>query len=39
MKLRAAIALAGYIENPDEEHVLPNPLDKNVADVIAESIR
>lgn len=28
MKIRAAEALAGYIENPSEDTILPNPLDK-----------
>lgn len=28
MKIRAALAIAGYIENPDEDNILPNPLDK-----------
>lgn len=28
MKIRAAEALANYITDLDEEHILPNPLDK-----------
>lgn len=28
MKIRAAEALAAYISDPDEDHILPNPLDK-----------
>lgn len=38
MKLAAAEALAAYVVNPTEEMIIPNPLDKNVANVIAESI-
>ncbi len=39
MKMAAALALANYIENPDEDHVLPNPLDKQVAEVVAEAMK
>jgi len=35
MKLRAAHALADYIPNPTEDMILPNPLDKGVAEVVA----
>ena len=35
MKLRAAHALADYISNPTEDMILPNPLDKGVAEVVA----
>ena len=38
MKLSAAEALAAYVENPTENLIIPNPLDKNVVHVIAESI-
>lgn len=38
MKLAAAEALAAYVVNPTEEMIIPNPLDKNVANIIAESI-
>ena len=38
MKLSAAEALAAYVENPTENMIIPNPLDKNVVHVIAESI-
>ncbi len=38
MKLAAAEALAEYVENPTENMIIPNPLDKNVVHVIAESI-
>ena len=37
--MAAAIALANYIENPDEDNVLPNPLDKQVAEVVAEAMK
>lgn len=35
MKIRAAEALASYIENPTEDNILPNALDKWVAEVVA----
>lgn len=38
MKLNAAKALADYVQNPTQDMIIPNPLDKNVADVIAESL-
>ncbi len=34
-KLQAAQALADYVKNPTEEQIIPSPLDKNVANVIA----
>ena len=37
-KLAAAQALANYVENPTEDKIIPSPLDKNVADVIASVI-
>ena len=39
MKMAAAHALANYIENPTEDSILPNPLDKNVANVVAEAMK
>ena len=39
MKLRAAEALASYVTNPHEENILPNALDKWVANVVAEAMR
>jgi len=39
MKLAAAEALAGYVENPTEEKIIPNPLDKNVAKIVAEAVK
>lgn len=35
MKIRAAEALASYVENPTDDNILPNPLDKWVAEVVA----
>ncbi len=37
-KLAAAQALADYVKNPTEDEIIPSPLDKNVADVIASVI-
>jgi malate dehydrogenase (oxaloacetate-decarboxylating) len=34
-KYRAAKALANYVTDPNEQHLLPNPLDKGVAEVVA----
>lgn len=39
MKIRAAEALAGYVKDPTADAILPNPLDKGVADVVAEAMR
>ncbi len=39
MKIRAAEALANYITDLDEEHILPNPLDKWVASVVCEAMK
>ena len=39
MKMAAAHALANYIETPDDDHVLPDPLDKGVAEVVAEAMK
>ncbi|EKD66820.1 MAG: hypothetical protein ACD_49C00009G0045 [uncultured bacterium (gcode 4)] len=38
MKINAAEALAGYVENMSEDKIIPNPLDKNVANIIADSM-
>jgi malic enzyme len=38
MKLRAARALADYVQNPTSEMVLPNVLDKEVNRMIAKAI-
>ncbi len=37
MKIAAAEALASYVTNPDDEHILPDALDKWVADVVCEA--
>jgi malate dehydrogenase (oxaloacetate-decarboxylating) len=37
-KLKAAKALADYVENPTPENIIPSPLDKKVAEVIAKVI-
>lgn len=39
MKLAAARALAGYVVNPDVDHIVPNPLDKKVAKAVAEAVK
>ena len=39
MKLAAAHALANYVVNPDEEHIIPDCLDKGVAMVVADAVK
>lgn len=39
MKIAAAHALANYLEYPTADEILPSPLDKNIATVIAEAIK
>lgn len=39
MKINSAIALANYVRNPTVDEIIPNALDKNIADVIAEQIK
>ena len=39
MKINAAQSLADYVENPTPEMILPNALDKNVAKIIADSVK
>lgn len=39
MKLAAAHALAEYVTNPTPEMIIPNALDKNVAQVVAEAVK
>ena len=39
MKIEAAIALAEYVKNQTVEQIIPSPLDKNVASVIAKVIK
>jgi len=38
-KLAAAQALADYVKNPTENEIIPSPLDKNVADIVANVIK
>jgi malate dehydrogenase (oxaloacetate-decarboxylating) len=38
-KLSAAQALADYVKNPTVDEIIPSPLDKNVANVIASVIK
>lgn len=38
MKINAAEALAGYVDHLSEDKIIPNPLDKNVANIIADSM-
>jgi malate dehydrogenase (oxaloacetate-decarboxylating) len=41
MKLAAAYAIAGYIDEKDlnEEYIIPDVLDKKVAQVVAEAVK
>ncbi len=39
MKHAAAHALAGYVQHPTQERILPDVLDKNVVAVVAEAVR
>jgi malate dehydrogenase (oxaloacetate-decarboxylating) len=39
MKLAAALALASSIKNPTKDAVLPSPLDKSVALIVAEAVK
>lgn len=39
MKINASLALANMVENPNENMIIPSPLDKNVSKVVAASIR
>ncbi len=38
-KIKAAQALANYVKNPTCDNIIPSPLDKNVADVVASVIK
>ena len=38
MKLAAAHALAGTVPNPTAEHVLPDPLDRTIAPIVARAV-
>ncbi len=39
MKLKAARTLADYVKTPTEDRIIPDPLDKNVANVIAAAMK
>ena len=39
MKIEAAYALAGCVENPTVDEILPSPLDKSVAKKIAKAVQ
>jgi len=39
MKLAAASAIAGMVENPNEENIIPSPLDRSVANVVANAVK
>jgi len=39
MKIAAALALAGIVENPSPDIILPHPLDRTVAPEIAKQVR
>lgn len=38
-KLQAAFALANYVTNPTANEIIPSPLDKNIANIIASVIK
>jgi malate dehydrogenase (oxaloacetate-decarboxylating) len=38
MKIAAAVALASVVQNPDENHILPDPFDKSVSELVAEAM-
>ena len=37
-KLAAAIAIAQYVDNPSVEKIIPDPLDKQVATIVAQAV-
>lgn len=39
MKIAAAEAIASYVQNPTADCVIPSPLDKNVANAVAEAVK
>jgi len=39
MKMAAALALANSVENPTEDMLLPNPLDKKIPYIVAEAVK
>ncbi len=38
-KIACAVALANYVDNPNEDMIIPNPLDKNIAKIVAEAVK
>jgi hypothetical protein len=38
MKIAAAVALASAVQNPDENHILSDPFDKSVSELVAEAM-
>ncbi len=38
MKIQAALALASAVTHPSEDMVIPNALDKSVADIVAKAM-
>jgi malate dehydrogenase (oxaloacetate-decarboxylating) len=39
MKISAAVALAGAVQNPTPEKIIPGPFEDGIADLIAASIK
>jgi malate dehydrogenase (oxaloacetate-decarboxylating) len=39
MKIAAAEALSSAVKNPDDDHILPDALDKSVADIVCEAMK
>lgn len=38
-KIQAALALSSYVKNPTFDEIIPSPLDKNIANIIASVIK
>ncbi len=39
MKLAAALTIANYVDEPSEEEIVPDPLDRNVGRVVAKAVK
>jgi malic enzyme len=39
MKINASIALAEAVKNPSPDKIIPSPFEKEVVDIIADSIK
>ncbi len=39
MFVKAALNLASYVENPDPEHIIPDPLDRGVVKIVSDAIK